>query len=236
MKSEKYIINNDDVKHQVKKLRLTEWVSRDNVFDAIKNKDVVFIYYAGDGTVNKGYRTIEPFVLGRSSAGNLVLRAWQQNGATDSGNSPSRKNDEVPGWRLFRLDGITSLVKTLRKFETDPKYLATNRPKYNPKDSQMTEIMIAIQPIEQGQVSVSGDTSIKRPDVVISQGDGFFKNQADKFRNFFRKPTDFSSSWIENQKRIFQGLVNKQPKTYKAGDTVNWEKKDGKLEIKNNNK
>jgi hypothetical protein len=209
MKDVKYIIDNNDVKNQIKKLRLSEWVSRDNVYDAIKNKDVVFIYYAGDETVNKGYRTIEPFVLGRSKAGNLVLRAWQQNGATDRGNNPSRQNDEIPGWRLFRLDGITSLVKTLRKFETDPTYMSTNRPKYNPKDSQMSEIMIAIEPNAVGQ-TVSGDTSIKKPDVVISQGDGFFKNQADKFRNFFRKPADFSASWIENQKRVFRELIKKK--------------------------
>lgn len=209
MKNEKYIIDNNDVKNQLKKLRLSEWVSRDNVYDAIKNKDVVFIYYAGDHTVNKGYRTIEPYVLGKTKAGNLVLRAWQQNGATDRGNNPTRKNDEIPGWRLFRLDGITSLVKTLRKFETDPTNMATNRPNYNPKDSQMFEIMIAVEPNAQGQ-SVSGDTSIKKTDVVISQGDGFFKNQADKFRNFFKKPADFSTSWIENQKRVFKELIKKK--------------------------
>lgn len=209
MKNEKYVIDNNDVKRNVQKLRLNEWVSRDNVFDAIKNKDVVFIYYAGDHTVNKGYRTIEPFVLGRTHKGNLVLRAWQQNGATDSGNPATRKNDEVPGWRLFRLDGITSLVKTLRKFETDPTYLSTNRPNYNPQDSQMSEIMIAVEPTVGGQ-EMSGNTSIKKPDVKISQGDGFFKNQADKFRNFFRKPADFSTSWIENQRRIFKELLKRK--------------------------
>lgn len=212
MSNGKVIINNKDVISNVKKMRLNEWVSRDNVADAIKNKDVVFIYYAGDDTVNKGYRTIEPFVLGRSKAGNLVLRAWQQAGATDRGNNPTRKNDEVPGWRLFRLDGITSLVKTLRKFETDKDFLATKRPKYNPKDSQMTEIILAIQPSIKGQEVVSGDTSITKPDVTVTQPTGFFKNQADKFRNFFRKPSDFSSSWIEDQKRRFKELVKKNNK------------------------
>lgn len=206
----KQLITNNDVVQNVKKLRnLNEWVSRDNVVDAIKNKDVVFIYYAGDDTVNKGYRTIEPFVLGRSKKGNLVLRAWQQAGATDSGNNPTRKNDEVPGWRLFRLDGITSLVKTLRKFETDPAYLTTNRPKYNPKDSQMTEIIMAIEPSLKGQDVVSGGTSITKPDVSVTQPTGFFKNQADKFRNFFKKPSDFSTSWIESQKRAFKELIKR---------------------------
>ena len=204
MKNEKYIIDNNDVKHQVKKLRLTEWVSRDNVADAIKNKDIVFIYYAGDDTVNKGYRTIEPFLLGRTKAGNLALRAWQQAGATDRGNSPTRKNDEIPGWRLFRLDGITSLVKTLRKFEGD-------RPNYNPKHSQMSQIILAIQPDGEGEETIiSGDTSIKKPDVVITQQDGFFKNQADKFRNFFTKKADFAPSWIENQRRAFKELIKKK--------------------------
>lgn len=205
----KHIITNNDVVQNVKKMRLNEWVSRDNVVDAIKNKDVVFIYYAGDDTVNKGYRTIEPFVLGRSKAGNLVLRAWQQAGATDSGNNPTRKNDEIPGWRLFRLDGITSLVKTLRKFETDPSYLNSNRPKYNPKDSQMTEIIMAIEPTIKGQDVVSGGTSITKPDVSVTQPTGFFKNQADKFRNFFKKPSDFSTSWIDSQKRAFKELIKR---------------------------
>ena len=208
-KNEKFIIDNNDVVQNVKRLRLNEWVDRDKIADAIQNKDVVYIYYAGDDTVNKGYRTIEPFVLGRSKAGNLVLRAWQQAGATDRGNNPTRKNDEIPGWRLFRVDGITSLVKTLRKFETDPSYLATKRPKYNPKDSQMTEIIMAIEPIPKGQETVSGNTSITKPDVKITQPTGFFKNQADKFRNFFRKPGDFSSGWIESQKRAFKELINR---------------------------
>lgn len=209
MDNEKYIIDNNDVKRQVKKLRLTEWVSRDNVADAIKNKDVVFIYYAGDETVNKGYRTIEPFLLGRTKAGNLAVRAWQQAGATDRGINPSRKNDEIPGWRLFRLDGITSLVKTLRKFETDPTYLQTNRPKYNPQDSQMSEIIIAVNTEPKGQETVSGNTSITKPDVVTTQQDGFFKNQADKFRNFFKKSKDFAPSWIENQRRAFKELIKR---------------------------
>lgn len=220
----KYIIDNNDVKHQVKKLRLTEWVSRDNVADAIKNKDVVFIYYAGDDTVNKGYRTIEPFLLGRTKAGNLALRAWQQNGATDRGNNPSRKNDEIPGWRLFRLDGITSLVKTLRKFEPE-------RPNYNPKDSQMSEIIVAVG-TEPTNTEVSGNTSITKPDVVVTQQDGFFKNQADKFRNFFTKPKDFSSSWIENQRKAFKQMINKSSsdkKMYTAGDSVEWKNDNGKF-------
>jgi predicted DNA-binding transcriptional regulator YafY len=210
MSSKKNIIDNNDVKNQVKKLRLTEWVDRDKVADAIKNNDVVYIYYAGDKTVNKGYRTIEPYVLGRSKAGNLVLRAWQQAGATDRGNNPTRKNDEIPGWRLFRLDGITSLVKTLRKFETDASYIASNRPNYNPADTQMSQIIVAIDPAKQGQAVVSGNTSINKPDVQITQPTGFFKNQADKFRNFFRKPDDFSTTWIENQKRLFKELIKRK--------------------------
>jgi len=209
------IIDTNDLKRHVKNFRsepnlLKEWVSRDTVADAIKNKDVVFIYYAGDDTVNKGYRTIEPYVLGRTKAGNLAVRAWQQAGATDRGQNPSRKNDEIPGWRLFRLDGITSMVKTLRKFEADPEYLRTHRPHYNPKDSQMGEIILAVEPMEKGQTTMSGDTSITKPDVKITQPTGFFKNQADKFRNFFRKPSDFSSSWIESQKRLFKELIKRK--------------------------
>lgn len=212
MSNGKQLIDGNDVKDHLKKIRLNEWVTRDTVSNAIKNHDVVFIYYAGDDTVNKGFRTIEPYVLGISRAGNPVLRAWQQAGATDRGTRPVRVNDEIPGWRLFRLDGITSMVRTLRKFDVDPEYLKSHRPHYNPDDRQMTDVITAIQPIEKGQTTVSGDTSITKPDVQVSQPTGFFKNQADKFRNFFRKPADFSTTWIENQKRHFKELLkrNKQ--------------------------
>jgi hypothetical protein len=200
---DRQLIDVNDLKSQIRQMKsLNEFVSRSTVADAIQNKDVVYIYYNGDETINRGYRTIEPFVLGVSTAGNIVVRAWQQAGATDTGNAPQRPNDEIPGWRLFRLDGITSMNKTLRKFEG-------NRPKYNPQDKQMTQIIMAVQPAGQ-QLPQSGDT--KQPDTYqgMTKDKNWFQNQFDKFKNsFFGKKqqpdqTGKSNAWLSQQKRDFE--------------------------------
>jgi hypothetical protein len=211
--NDKHLIDNNDVKDQIKRLRqLNEYVDRNKVFEAIKNKDVVYIYYAGDETVNRGYRTIEPFVIGRTRAGNVVVRAWQQAGATDTGNAPTRKNDVIPGWRLFRLDGIASMVRTLKKFETDQAYLQTNRPNYNPADKQMVEIFFAIQPgTGEPAQDQKGQQSVTQPNTqtTTKQPDNFFQAQAQKFKNFFKQPVKASTAWIEDQKRKFIDIMKK---------------------------
>jgi len=208
---EPQVIGSNDIKTQIRNLkRLDEFVSRNTVADAIQNKDVVFIYYSGDETINRGYRTIEPFLLGVSTAGNVVLRAWQQAGATDTGNAPQRPNDEIPGWRLFRLDGITSMAKTLRKFEA-------NRPKYNPQDKQMTQIIVAVQPKSSEPVQPTGGT---KPDTYqgMTNDKSWFKNQVDKFRStlFGKKQVApdqnmaASKNWLGQQKRDFENKLKTQ--------------------------
>jgi hypothetical protein len=223
---QKQLIGNNDLKAQIQKLRsLNEFVSRNTVADAIQNKDVVFIYYSGDETINRGYRTIEPFVLGVSTAGNVVLRAWQQNGATDTGNAPKRPNDEIPGWRLFKLDGITSMAKTLRRFEADPAYLATHRPNYNPQDKQMTQIIMAVQP-NAAQPPVTGDTSVTKPDTYkgMTNDKNWFQTQFGKFKNTLfgsrNKPapdTAASKNWFGQQKRDFENNIKRQQNTNQNG-------------------
>lgn len=205
--------------------QLNEWVDRNTVANAIKNRDVVFIYYVGDQTINRGYRTIEPYVLGTSKAGNLVVRAWQQNGATDTGNAPKRPNDEIPGFRLFRLDGITSMARTLKTFSTDPNYMRTNRPNYNPQDKQMTQIIAAVEVgNEQPQQQVSGNTSIEKPDTYkgMTNNTNWFKTQFDKFKNrplFGGKPTNTNTnnqndnvarSWFGMKKTNFENAIKKE--------------------------
>lgn len=48
-----------------------------------------------------GVRLIEPHTLGRSKDGALLMRAYQVSGASASG--------EPEGWKIFRLDRLTSL-------------------------------------------------------------------------------------------------------------------------------
>jgi len=112
---------------------INEAAALSDVRDSISNKKTVIIYYDGKDNGGKGYRTIEPVCLGYSKRGNLVLRAWESEGA-----SWSDKNDEnyLPGWRLFRLDKIFTFQPTMDNF-------VEMRPFYNPDgDRSMTRVLI----------------------------------------------------------------------------------------------
>jgi hypothetical protein len=105
---------------------LTEAVGDDAIIKAINNHEYIYVYYEGDESNQKGYRTIRPYVLGTSSAGNKVIRAWQERGKSASYSSAQRgvehdywhDNDGKikPGWRMFRLDKISSSYPTGKKF------------------------------------------------------------------------------------------------------------------------
>lgn len=101
---------------------ITEIASLNDIQKSIKDKTVVTIYYDGDIPGGKGYRDIEPVCVGYSKAGNLVLRAWDIEGAS---HTHTTGEQPLPGWRLFRLDKIFTYKPTTRNF-TEP------RPNYNP--------------------------------------------------------------------------------------------------------
>lgn len=112
---------------------LTETASIDSVQDAIKKRQVVIIYYDGDEPGGRGLRQIEPVCLGRSKRNNLVLRAWDEEGASHRGYLGTRP---MPGWRLFKLDKILTFKSTGETFDTP-------RPNYNISgDKSMTSIII----------------------------------------------------------------------------------------------
>lgn len=121
---------------------LTESVSDNDIIKYIENHEYLYIYYSGDGENKKGYRTIRPYVLGVSTAGNRVIRAWQDNkkNSYSYDNRPTRSdsyghdywNDEggvKPGWRMFDLDKIEKIYPTGKRFHNNdgsvmipPKY------------------------------------------------------------------------------------------------------------------
>ncbi len=68
------------------------------IAEAIRTQRCVQLFYA------PGLRTIEPHALGMSSEGHLLLRAYQIDGASSSG--------EHVHWKLFRLDRIGQLGVT----------------------------------------------------------------------------------------------------------------------------
>jgi predicted DNA-binding transcriptional regulator YafY len=90
---------------EVFKLLITEIASVDSVRKSIEDKQKIIMYYDGDEPGGRGLRLIEPVALGRSKRGNLVLRAWDEEGASHRGYLGTRP---MPGWRLFKLDKILS--------------------------------------------------------------------------------------------------------------------------------
>ena len=102
---------------------ILEVASRDQIFNAIRDRRVCVIYYEGDETINPGRRSIEPYVLGLSPRENLILRAYQYAGVTDT---------EQPGWKTFRLDRIRDWQELGRTFNTPISSRIPNIPKYNP--------------------------------------------------------------------------------------------------------
>lgn len=97
---------------------LLEYADRNKIINAINNKNVCRIYYEGDSTIIKGLRVIEPVGFGLSKRNNPVIRAWQRLGVSDT-------PDNIPGWRMFRLDRIKIFTVLDERF-TEPK------PKFNP--------------------------------------------------------------------------------------------------------
>lgn len=112
---------------------LTEVASLNDIQKSIRDKNVTIIYYDGDNPGGTGLRTIEPVCVGYSKAGNLVLRAWDRDGASHTATIGEKP---LPGWRMFRVDKIFTYKPTNDKF-TEMK------PGYNPNgDKSMTRVIL----------------------------------------------------------------------------------------------
>ncbi|MDD4320395.1 MAG: WYL domain-containing protein [Acidaminococcaceae bacterium] len=95
----------------------------ETICDAIENKKMLKFSYT------EGERTVEPYCYGKSKTGKLVLRAFQVNGFSGSG--------EKEGWKLFSLEKISGLKWT-------GEFFTQIRPDYNPNDKGMIEIICNI--------------------------------------------------------------------------------------------
>ena len=112
---------------------ITEIAAISDMTSSIKKRNLVTIYYDGNDNGGKGYRTREPVCLGFSKKDNMVLRAWEVEGASYSAKN---KGNFLPGWRLFRVDKIFTYKPTLDKFNTV-------RPNYNPTgDKSMIRVLV----------------------------------------------------------------------------------------------
>jgi predicted DNA-binding transcriptional regulator YafY len=112
---------------------ITEAASIDDVKRAIEQKQVCSIYYEGDEPGGRGLREIEPVALGRSKAGNLVLRGWDRTGAS---HTAYKGEQPLPSWRLFRVDKISMLKPTRENFtQAQPGYNFNG-------DKSMTQVIV----------------------------------------------------------------------------------------------
>ena len=107
----------------------------DQLEDSIQNKFVCTIFYKGENksSILQGTRTIEPYSVGVNEFGNTIVRGWLIRGTSRTGKiDPSL----VPGWRIFRIDRISTISQTLQNFTVPRKG-------YNRDDKKMTEVMFS---------------------------------------------------------------------------------------------
>ena len=169
---------------------ILEVASIDSVVNAIKNKDKIIIYYDGDEPGGRGLRNIEPVCFGYSKAGNPVLRAWDEEGAS---HTAYKGEQPLPGWRLFRVDKIQSFKPSGEKFN-EPK------PGYNPRgDKSMTRVIIN---------AVFGNQPTPSPytDIITSVVNGMLQGIQD------RSGVDLSKA-AETYKRIYNGIESQTGRT-----------------------
>lgn len=164
----------ENIKHF--RLLLTEGVSDKTLIDAINERKYLYIYYEGETTVETGYRTIRPFVLGTyKKTGELVLRAFQDKGRSDSLRpenrtltKPREKHEKVtwngevkPGWRLFKVNNIKEAYPTGIRFVDDQGNVEIP-PYYHEQDRDMSGIVASVP--QGGEATpVSGATKQKVP-------------------------------------------------------------------------
>jgi len=160
----------ENIKNFRGKRLLNEGVGDDAIIDAINNHEYIYLYYEGDDANQKGYRTVRPYVLGTSSAGNRVLRAWQDRGRSLSYSTGSRGADHdywhdddgkiKPGWRMFRVDKISHVYPTGKKFNKSDGAVMIPPQYREGSDRNMTDI---IAYVSSKQEPVEIPTSVEKP-------------------------------------------------------------------------
>jgi len=202
---------------------LNESAGADIMKRAINGNEYLYIFYEGDYTIEKGYRTILPLVIGTSPAGgHLLVRAWQISGVSDSKKRYSNdKGKQEFGWRLFRLDKMTSILPTGRKMSNKRIPPSFDKDAYNPNDSQMSKIILAAPPFSKDAVA-EPETTETQPTTNV------FTPQADKFRQFFKAAEpkkEIMKSDVEELYKLNKQYRKKSPKntiviTNEKGDFV----------------
>ena len=217
------------IRDKIKDFRLlTESVSRNIIIDAVNNTHVLKVYYDGDETINRGWRIIEPYAIGTHiNTGKIVVRAWQQAGATDTPYDSSRNKGILSppkgAWRMFRIDGITSA------YEYPNKKFAKNgvRDGYRKdgEDKHMSNVIAAVVAGSDNMtIDLQGISSYTEPDIIKTKLSKF-DPQAEKFKSFY-DASENKQEVIKRKVNDFYTMIkqNKQnPSNYLVTD------KDGKM-------
>lgn len=185
---------------------LNEAVGQGTIADAINKHKIVHIYYAGDNTIMKGYRTVYPLVLGHTvnkdaikrGEDYMLLRAWELAGNSDSKKMYfNAKGKSQYGWRLFRADKITSFLPTGEHFSTDVEKFPDG---YNPNDKQMKGIVAAVK-IDNGEpeTQLAGDTiAQKLPEPTQPSTFAGQKDKFQKFSNVAKKQREITADEVKH--------------------------------------
>jgi hypothetical protein len=90
------------------------------LIEAINRRNLIELFYDGYPRLR-----VEPYILGYSSAGKLLLSCYQNDGAS--------RQSPVPGWKNFKIGTIQNLLCLEEDFHP--------RPDYNRKDRTFRQIL-----------------------------------------------------------------------------------------------
>lgn len=166
---------------------LTEGVGEDVIKKAIENHEWIYLYYnAGneEGKNASGYRTVRPYVLGRSSAGNTVLRAYQDNpkNSWHFQNKPTRDDSQYhdfwtdsegvkPGWRMFDLAKISKVYPTGKKFNDTNGLPMIPAGYHEGGDDNMTSIIAYVSTKTEPDFDYKYDREVQPDEISKSERD-----------------------------------------------------------------
>jgi hypothetical protein len=98
--------------------------------EAMEQWKTITLDYSGEEEVGFHERELEPWCYGvHKDTGTRVLRAYQVAGYSETG-----MPDEMPFWRLARLDRMQNVAMTQNDIRP------TSPPYYNPQDKHMSKI------------------------------------------------------------------------------------------------
>lgn len=181
---------------------LWEGVSNNEINNAIDNHKYVVVNYQGTDGTHTGNRMIKPVAFGLTSAGNLVIRAFEPFGDTKT---------SVPRWKYLRVDRISNWRETDKTF-SEPDEL------FNPDDDKTMSIVYNIAKFDNEDEIM--EPPISSPKRKSDEKGGLFRTDTErkleKLQKQLKNPITLSDFKSQNAfNGTSQGKQNTGPKTNK---------------------